>query len=148
MSRKTRNDTGFWYCQFNPSVSYAVIDENGNETGEIIPDYVSAVSMFANVSPATGQAQTELFGNLESYDKVIVVKDMDCPINEQTVLFLEKEPEYVSVSTHIIVEGNALYADDAVGNVTYQLPKNDYIVKRVAKSLNSISIAVRKVDVG
>lgn len=148
MSRKTRNDTDFWYCQFNPSVSHVVIDENGNESGEIIPDYVSAVSMFANISPASGQAQTELFGNLESYDKVIVVKDMNCPINEQSVLFIEKQPEYVSVSTHVIVPGNALYADDTVSVVTYSLPKNDYIVKRVAKSKNSISIAVRKVDVG
>ena len=146
--RKTRNDTGFWYCLLDPTIEHAVIDEYGNETGEIIPHYEEAVSFDANISPATGQAQVEQFGNLDSYDKVIVTRDMNCPIDEHSVLFIEKEPEYTEVITHEIVEGQALYADDEIVEVAYQQPKNDYIVKRVAKSLNSISIAVRKVDVG
>ena len=49
---------------------------------------------------------------------------MDCPIAEDTVLFVDKNPEYK--------DGKPLY---------------DYIVKRVAKSLNSISIAISKVNV-
>ena len=146
--RKTRNDTQFWYCLYDPTTEYAVLDENGNETGEIIPNYLSAVSMWANVSPASGQAQVEQFGNLDSYDKVIVSHDMNCPITEMSALFLEKEPEYATITTHELVVGSALFAPSAISEVTYQLPKNDYIVKRVAKSLNSISIAVRKVDVG
>lgn len=146
--RKTRNDTTFWYCLLDPTIEHAVIDENGNETGETIPHYEEAVKMWANISPATGQAQVEQFGSLESYDKVIVSHDMDCPIDEHAVLFIEKEPEYTDVNTHVIVEGNALYADDEIVTETYRLPQNNYIVKRVAKSLNTISIAVRKVDVG
>ena len=146
--RETRNDSAFWYCLMNPSVSHVVLDGNGNETGEIIPEYASAVSYFANVSPASGQAQTELFGDFESYDKVLVTRDMSCPIDENSVLFLDKQPEYVSIPTHIVVEGSALYAASTVSIVTYDMPKNDYIVKRVAKSLNHIAIAVRKVKVG
>lgn len=146
--RKTRNDTDFWYCLLDPTTEHAVIDEHGNETGEIIPHYEEAQSYFANISPATGQAQTEQFGNLDSYDKVIVTRDMECPIDEHSVLFIEKEPEYTTVATHEVVEGNALYADDEIVEVVYSQPKYDYIVKRVARSLNSISIAIRKVDVG
>ena len=49
---------------------------------------------------------------------------MSCPISEDTVLFVDKEPEY---------DG--------------EKPLYDYVVKRVAKSLNSISIAISKVNV-
>lgn len=78
-----------------------------------------------NVSAATGSAQVEQFGNFISYDKVIVTDNLSCPIDENTVLFVDKEPEY-----------------DADGNPLY-----DYIVRRVAKSLNSISYAISKVTV-
>ena len=143
-----RNQTGFWYCLLNPGVEEMLLDANGNESGEKIPSYQQAERMEANVSPATGQNQVEQFGNLDNYDKVIVTCDMKCPIDENTVLFLDKQPEYTEVQTHEIVEGQALYADDEIVEKTYELPKYDYIVKRVAKSLNGISIAVRKVDVG
>lgn len=143
-----RNQTTFWYCLLIPDTQEAIVDEYGNETGEIIPAYEQAVQMAANVSPATGQNQVEQFGNLDSYDKVIVTCDMSCPIDENTVLFIDKQPEYTEVQTHEIVEGQALFADDEIVEHTYELPKYNYIVKRVAKSLNGISIAVRKVDVG
>lgn len=143
-----RNQTEFWYCLLIPNTQEAIVDENGNETGELIPSYKKAVSMRANISPATGQNQVEQFGNLDSYDKVIVTCDMKCPIDENSVLFIDKRPEYTEVQTHEIVEGQALYEDDEVVEKTYELPKYNYIVKRVAKSLNGISIAVRKVDVG
>lgn len=143
-----RNQTEFWYCLLIPNTQEAIVDEYGNETGELIPSYKKAVQMRANISPATGQNQVEQFGNLDSYDKVIVTCDMKCPIDENSVLFIDKRPEYTEVQTHEIVEGQALYADDEVVEKTYELPKYNYIVKRVAKSLNGISIAVRKVDVG
>ncbi|MBO6092494.1 MAG: hypothetical protein J6P40_02550 [Oscillospiraceae bacterium] len=146
--RLTRNDTEFWYCPYDATVQYIVIDENGNETGETAPRYGEAVKLWANVSPASGAAQFEQFGNMGNYDKVIVTRDMEFPIAENGVLFLDKEPEYVTVTAYEVVEGNALYADDEAVPVTYQLPKYDYIVKRVAKGLDAIAIAVRKVDVG
>ena len=67
----------------------------------------------------------EQFGNFVSYDKVIITDDLKCPIDENTVLFLDKKPEYRE-------NGTPLY---------------DYIVKRVAKSRNFISYAVQKVSV-
>lgn len=146
--RKTRNDTDFWFCQFDPTTQYRVIDENGNETGEIVPSYGEAQFMWANVSPAAGAAQFEQFGNMGNYDRVIVTRDMECPLNENSVLFIDKEPEYMTVETHKYVQGETAAQDDVLVPVTYQLPKYNYLVKLVAKGLDAISIAVRKVDVG
>ena len=98
--RKTRNDKDFWYCMYDPTVKYILIDENGNETGEVAPKYGEAIPFWANVSPAIGQAQFEQFGNLGNYDRVIVTRDMTCPVNETAVLFIDKQPEYKEVTAY------------------------------------------------
>lgn len=117
-----RNTKPFYYCLYLGKTR--IIDEYGNKTNEKAPSYSAPELMRANISPATGQSHAEQFGNLEDYDKVIVTDWMDCPIKEDSVLFVDKEPE--------VKNGRPLY---------------DYIVKRVAKSINSVSIAIRKVDV-
>lgn len=118
-----RNKQEFYYCLYVSSDP--IVDAEGNETGEYKVGYETAVSMKANISAATGYAQVEQFGNFITYDKVIVTDDLTCPIDEHTVLFIDKEPEYDT-------EGNPVF---------------DYTVRRVAKSLNSIAIAVSKVNV-
>lgn len=118
-----RNKTSFYYLLYLGKTE--AVDSEGYETGEKIVTYSAPVAMKANVSAATGYAQTEQFGNFINYDKVIVTDDMSCPIDEHSVLFLDKEPEF-----------------DATGKPLY-----DYTVRRVAKSLNSISIAVSLVTV-
>ena len=123
MKTMERNKTPFWYLLYDKKVP--VMDDDGNETGDYRVIYKEAVQRKENISAATGSAQVEQFGNFISYDKVIVTDDLSCPIDENSVLFIDKEPEYDP-------EGNPLY---------------DYIVKRVAKSLNSISYAVSKVNV-
>ena len=123
MKTMERNKMPFWYLLFDQKT--AILDDDGNEGGEYTILYEEAVQMKANISAATGAAQVEQFGNFISYDKVIVIDDMSCPIDENSVLFVDKEPEYAE-------DGTPLY---------------DYLVKRVAKSLNSISIAVSKVTV-
>lgn len=123
MRLMNRNLKPLWYCLYKGKEP--VLDDDGYESGEKQPAYEEPVQMMANVSPATGYAQTEMFGNLESYDKVIITDDMSCPIDENTVLFIDTEPSFTD-------DGKPLY---------------DYTVRRVAKSLNNISYAVRKVKV-
>lgn len=118
-----RNKQEFHYCLYINSDP--IIDAEGNETGEHKVGYEAAVAMKANISAATGYAQVEQFGNFITYDKVIVTDDLSCPIDEHTVLFVDKKPEYDK-------EGNPLF---------------DYTVRRVAKSLNSVAIAISKVTV-
>ena len=123
MRTLNRNKSPFWYLLYDRKAPAK--DEYGNETGEELVVYKPAVAMNANISAATGSAQVEQFGNFAGYDKVIVTDDLSCPIDENTVLFIDKEPQYDK-------DGKPLY---------------DYMVKRVAKSLNSISYAVSKVTV-
>lgn len=118
-----RNKQEFYYCLYINSDP--ITDAEGNETGEHKVGYEAAVAMKANISAATGYAQVEQFGNFITYDKVIVTDDLSCPIDEHTVLFVDKKPEYDN-------EGNPLF---------------DYTVRRVAKSLNSVAIAISKVTV-
>ena len=138
MRQLKRNERPFYYCLYLSTVS--VIDEYGNESGEGIETYSPHVKMYANISQATGQSNTEQFGNLDNYDKVLVTTDMNCPIDENSVLFIDKAPAYTDVPTHI---PTAITTSDA----TVTVPVPDYVVRRVAKSLNSISIAARKVSV-
>ena len=134
-----RNQRPFWYCLYESSTELE--DEYGNKTGELQANYADSVQMYANISQATGQSNIEMFGNLDSYDKVIVTDDMNCPIDEHTVLFVDKEPEYPVITPSVSTSTSEVQYDT-------EHPKYDYIVKRVAKSLNSVSIAIRKVDVG
>lgn len=122
-----RNKRTFWYALYKSQT--AQTDANGNETGEPFISYETPIQMSANISEATGQSYTDIFGNLPDYDKVIVTDDMSCPIDENTVLCIDCEPSYLPQTD----------------------PKRliyDYIVRRVAKSINSISIACSKVKVG
>lgn len=132
-----RNKRPFYYCLYAETIP--IIDEYGNESGEEIITYDDPALMYANISRATGQSNTEQFGNLENYDKVIVTDDLNCPITESSVLFIDKEPEFADVLTHTATAVTTL-------DETVRVPVPDYIVRRVAKSLNSISIAVQKVN--
>ena len=133
-----RNQRLFYYCLYKDEIP--ILDEYGNESGETIVTYEDEVEFSANISQATGQSNTEQFGNLENYDKVIVTDWIDCPIDENSVLFIDKEPEWKDAEYN---EQTAI----TVTGATVKVPVYDYTVRRVAKSLNSISIAVSKVKV-
>jgi len=118
-----RNKTLFYYANFVEQQD--MTDGDGYESGEKRTLYTPPAVYRANVSPATGNSSVEQFGNSLQYDKVIVTDDLSCPIDEHTVLCIDVPP---------VVD------DD--GNLIF-----DYIVKKVARSLNSVSIAVSKVEV-
>lgn len=89
------------------------------------PIYGDAVKLMGNISASKGTAETEQFGINLDYDKVIVLDDPECPIEETSILFIDIEPTRND-------EGDYIY---------------DYVVKKVALSLNSVSIAIKRVDV-
>jgi hypothetical protein len=122
MKLMKRNLSSVYYCLYKGKE--AILDEEGNETGEYQVLYQKPVQLMCSVSPATGYAQGNVFGSLESYDKVLITDNTNCPIDENTVLFVDRKPEYR--------QGK---------------PAFDYTVKRVAKSLNTISYAITKVKV-
>lgn len=118
-----RNKQPFYYSVFKGNVD--IVDEKGRKTGEKKPNYSTPVMMKANISPATGRSQQEQFGNVKDYDHVFVTDDVNCPIGEETVLFVDVPPSFNK-------DG---------------IPLHDYVVKRVSKSINSISYAIASVKV-
>ena len=89
----------------------------------------------ANISAAKGETQTRQFGENESYDKIIVMDFITPPIDEYSVLWVDTLP--------ILNADGSLKVNDAGEVIT----PHDYVVKKVAKSSNSVSIAISKVTV-
>lgn len=119
-----RNKTTFFYALHNGQTE--LIDEYGNATGQYEISYTAPKRMCGNVSAAQGEIQSRQFGESESYDKVIVLDDVNTPIDEYSILWVDTLPKVVGGTT---------------------TTPHDYIVKKVARSLNSVSIAISKVAV-
>ena len=125
MKTLVRNKVRIFYANYRDKTPME--DEYGNLTGEYQITYGNPVAILANVSAARGESTTRQFGEDVSYDRIIVLDDPACPIAETSVLWIDTPPEI---------------AEDG----TTETP-HDYIVKQVATSLNSVSIAVSKVNV-
>ena len=120
-----RNRRKIYYASYIGETE--IIDEYGNATGEYAVSYSNPKEYFGNVSAAQGEMQSRQFGESESYDKVIVLDDINAPIDEHSILWVDTLP-------HLNEDG------------TTATPY-DYNVKKVARSLNGVSIAIRKVHV-
>ena len=95
------------------------VDSSGYKTGEKTKIYSDPVKYRINVSPARGNAERQTFGIDCNYTHTMSTADLDCPIAEDTVLWVGITPE-----------------NDTEPNFT---------VLRKAKSLNDIVYAIREV---
>lgn len=93
------------------------IIEDGYRTGQYRNAYTEPIEMKAYVTANKGEAQTEAFGTDLNYTRTIYTDDINCPIDENSIIW---------------VNGNEMY---------------DHIVVRKAKSLNSIAYAIKEIDV-
>ena len=125
MRTLTRNKIRIYYANYRDKTPLK--DEYGNLSGEYKVTYENPVVVMANVSAARGESTTRQFGEDVSYDRIIVLDDPAFPIAETSILWIDTLPD-------ITVDGST--------NTPH-----DYIVKQVAPSLNSVSIAVSKVNV-
>lgn len=120
-----RNQTQVYYALMNGRNELR--DESGYFTGEEQISYGNPISLKANVSAAMGETNTRQFGEQEAYDKVLVVDDALCPIDEYAVLWVDTMP--------IIKKDKSTDTP------------HDYVVTKVARSLNVASYAIAKVKV-
>jgi hypothetical protein len=125
MRTLTRNKIRIFYANYRDKLP--IKDEYGNLNGEYKISYTNPIAVWANVSAARGEATTQLFGDDVRYDRLIVLDDPHFPITETSILWIDTLPNI---------------AEDGRTKTPH-----DYIVKRVAASLNSISIAVSKVSI-
>ncbi len=128
-----RNKTGFYYALYVDKVP--VVDEYGNETGESRIVHGNPVKSSANISAAKGETSTRQFGEDVAYDKVIAMDNAAPPIDEYAVLWIDTAPQ---------LDDTGALATDEEGKV---ITPHDYVVKKVATSLNSVFFAVSKVTV-
>ena len=115
----SRNALLVYYKLYQGQVE--IIDEHGNKTGSYSPQYGSLQSAYLSVSSNKGKSEEEMFGTIEGYDRTMTTSDVKCPIDENSILWLD-------------------------GKDTDK-PHN-YIVTKRAPWKNSISFAIKKVDVG
>ena len=129
----TINKSTFYYALHMGQTE--IVDEYGNATGQYSISYADPVRMRGNVSAARGEIESRQFGESETYDKVIVLDNPSAPIDEYSILWVDSRPE-------LTADGHLALNDR--GEVK---TPHDYIVKKVARSLNNVSIAISKVAV-
>lgn len=112
------NKQDMWYALCMGKTE--VLDEYGNHTGVYKVTYGQPVYYPVNMSQSRGTADVEMFGITANYDRTFVTTDMACPIAEDSIIWFGANP------------------------VT---DPHNYVVYQIANSLNSITIAIRGVDV-
>lgn len=128
-----RNKRTFFYALHDGQTELK--DEYGNATGQYSVSYADPVEMCGNISAAQGEIESRQFGESETYDKVIVLDNPNVPIDEYSILWVDSQPK-LTADGHLVLNDK--------GEVK---TPHDYIVKKVARSLNSVSIAISKVTV-
>ena len=114
-----RNRQPIWYSLYVGETD--PVDADGNLTGERSVQYSAPKKSWINVSAAKGTAGLEQFGSGTDYSHTLISDDLRSPIDENSILWIGRVP-----------------GDN--------VPHN-FVVVRVARSLNSVAYAVREVKV-
>lgn len=122
-----RNKRDLYYSLY---LGTADIKEGGLVTGQKKVLYSAPVLVRMNVSPQKGVAAEEIFGINEDYTVTAITTDMSCPIDENSIIWFGIVPTWTVINNEVVIT-----------------TANNYVVRAVAKSLNSIAYALKKVDV-
>ena len=130
-----RNKEYLWYA--NPAGVEYVTDGNGYKTGERTITYEApqkvkmsmAISSGANNLGSQGMAELERYGIVTGYTHRAVTDDMNCPMQEESLVWYRLEP----VKT--------------INGETVNVPHNFKVVRK-ARSLNHLIYYLKEVDVG
>lgn len=132
-----KNQQKLWCSTYADQITIYERDSDGNVVydeidGERFPriiaekaGYSEPVSFYANISAAKGSSDSEVFGVSLDYTKTISTSDMTLPISETSLIWFETEPTYNDDGT--VNEASA-----------------DYSVAAVARSLNNVVYAIKK----
>lgn len=118
-----RNKTSFKYLTYKDKSELK--DSNNYSTGEYVITYNAPITYKAPISANKGEDYMSMFGVAQDYDKVITIDDPTINIDENTMIFIDKEPIY--------------------DTETETLLNKDYIVSKISISLNVLVVLVKKV---
>lgn len=113
-----RNKQSIYYALYQGKEP--ILDFNGNKTGEYTNAYSEPVKIDMNIAAATGVADWNPFGIDTPYSKIAMTFDLNTPITETSKVWIDKD---------------------------ISQPAN-YVVTRVARSLNNICYALVEVENG
>lgn len=97
----------------------ALVDEDGNYTGEHDLKYTEPIKTLMNVSGGRGQADIALFGLVSNFSRTAVTEDLETPFDTDTVFWIEADPDH---------------------------DLHDYRVVAVARTINQVVLALEEVD--
>lgn len=129
-----RNKQYLWFA--NPTGEEYVTDANGFKTGErrityTTPERVKmsmAISSGANNLGSQGMAELERYGVTTGYTARAVTDDMNCPMNEESLVWYHIQPA------------------EEINGETVEHPHNFKVVRK-AQSLNHLIYYLKEVDV-
>ena len=132
MRTMSRNRQVFWEARLDSVVMSQ--DSDGNYVEETL-NYSAPERHKAPITPASGETSVQLFGASEIYDKVITLNKGEDYLKVGSILWID---------TQIELDEEGKLAKDDKGSV---LTPHNYIVVKVAESLNFINVAIKKVNV-
>lgn len=154
----SRNKKELWYAN-RVSESY-VVDDNGLKTGEKSETYETPVKMKASMSISSGannlgsQGMVALdpWGLTTSYTHNAVTEDMNCPLNEEALVWYGIEPTRIVPETMTRTVTEIVDGEEVTSVVTETVEKevsvpHNFKVVRKATSLNHLIYYLREVDV-
>lgn len=97
-----------------------LLDHNGNRTGEYVNAYSDPVTVRMNIAPASGAADWNPFGIDTPYTLAAMTFDTKLPISETSIVWVDKSTD----------------------------EPHNYVVTRVARSINNIVYALLEVENG
>lgn len=135
-----------------------IVDEDGYKTGQFTKTYTDIIATRQNVSAARGTAEVEQFGQNTNYSKTAVTEDLSLNVNEKSVAWLDfgKVDAYSATEAYslgaLVYHDSALYCCKTATTGAWDATKwlaipYNYIVVSVAKSINSVTYALREVQV-
>lgn len=137
MRNLKKNQHKLWYSTYANQITIYKRDSDGNIIydeidGKRFPriiaeraGYNNPVSFCANISATKGSSDSEVFGVSLDYTKTISTCDMTLPISETSLIWYETEPRYNT--------------DGTVDSFSA-----DYAVVAIARSLNNVVYAIKK----
>lgn len=105
-----RNQTKITYRQYLGKEQK--LDKNGCRTGTYAPKYGEETELLISVSANKGDYSQQQFGSLLDYDRTLIISDPNCPIDENSRVYI----------------GGDTYAVKAVAR---SLNASQYAIKRV-----------------
>jgi len=149
-----RNKEIVYYALYNGKT--AVVDSNGDATGEYTVSYGNVIKTRQNVSPARQFPMVDGFGINNDYSKTIVTDDVTTQYDTDTVYWIGfgSVDQYLPTRQYAVgsmcIYSGKLYLCKAVTTGEFapaswlEAPHN-YIVQKVAKSLTGTTLAVKEV---